>query len=197
MSLISIVEGHGEEEALPVLLRLVAAHIDPTLYVDMRRPLRVPRTKLVRPGELERHIQLAARKVGADGRILVVIDADDDCPAHLGPALLERAQRARPDMITSVVLARSEFESWLLAGASGIAGERGLSDELQPPADPESIRDAKGWLSARMPDSTYKETRDQAALASRFDMAAARDASAPHFSDSFDKFWRECEKLFR
>lgn len=197
VSIIPIVEGHGEIEALPLLIRRVASNIDPAVYPDIRSPLRVSRTKLLRAGELERHVQLAALKSGEDGRILILIDADDDCPATLGPQLLQRAQIARPDRHVSVVLAKSEFESWFLAGAEGIAGKRGLPQDLQPPANPELIRDAKGWLKTKMLNGTYKETRDQPALTNAFDILAARDQSAAHFSDSFDKFWRECEILLR
>jgi len=54
------------------------------------------------------------------------------------------------------------------------------------PIDPESIRDAKGWLQqAMLPGRKYSETVDQASLASKFDLNAARR------SPSFDKMYRE------
>ena len=195
--IIPIVEGHGEVEAVPELLRRIGGALDPPVFPNVLSPLRVPRSTLLRQGELERRVKLAANKVGEDGRILIIIDADDDCPAILGPKLLQRAQGARPDRQISVVLAKSEFESWFLAGASGLAGRRGLAPELTPPSDPEATRDAKGWLKARMENRTHKETRDQAAMASKFDMAEARQPGTPHYSDSFDKLWRELEILLR
>ena len=194
ITIVPIVEGHGEVTALPVLLRRVASRIDPTIYIDIKNPIRVPKTKLVREG-LERYVQLAANKGGAEGRIFILIDSDQSCPASLGPDLLQRAIIARPDRTISVVLANTEFESWFLAGASGIAGQRGLPEDLQPPSDPEAIRDAKGWISTKMVGQTYKETLHQAAFADTFNMDDALDESLPQFSDSFDKFWRECSKL--
>lgn len=195
ITIIPIVEGHGETEAVPELVRRVGCVIAPPVFPNVLRPIRVSRPKLVRQGELEKTVDFAARKVGPKGRILVIIDADDDCPATLGPELLQRAEVARPDRQISVVIAKSEFESWFLAGASGLAGQSGLSQTLSPPRDPESKRDAKGWLNAHMSNQTYKETSHQAAFANSFDMDEARRPDAPHYSDSFDKFWRECVKL--
>lgn len=93
-----IVEGHGEVEAVPVLIRRIAAAVDPTLVLRIPHPIRIPRSRLVKPGELERAVELAARQVGARGAVLVVLDADDDCPAQRAPELLGRAVQARPDL---------------------------------------------------------------------------------------------------
>jgi hypothetical protein len=71
-----------------------------------------------------------------------------------------------------------------------LAGCRNLPDQLVAPPDPEGIRGAKEWLSARMAGHPYKATTDQAALATVFDMKTARRSSP-----SFDKFWREVERL--
>jgi hypothetical protein len=143
------------------------------------------------PGGIEAAVRAQAQRVGEAGGVLVVLDADDDCPADLGPALLRRAQDARPDVRVSVVLANKEFEAWFLAGASSLAGHHGFPGDLAPPDRPESIRDAKGWLSEHRPHGPpYKPTVDQAPLASAFDMKQAREASR-----SFDKFCREVEFL--
>jgi hypothetical protein len=122
--------------------------------------------------------------------VFVLIDADDDCPATLGPSLQARAQAARPDVPVSVVLAKSEFEAWFLASAVSLRGKRDLPDDMHPPADPEGIRDAKGWLSRQMPDGrVYVETVDQGKLVKDLDVGLARTA------DSFDKCYREVDAL--
>lgn len=77
-----------------------------------------------------------------------------------------------------VVVIPCEFEAWLIAGAVGLAGKRGLPPNLRPPPEPEGIRDAKGWLAARMARG-YHETRDQEPFAAVFDLAGAR--SCPSF----------------
>ena len=66
-----------------------------------------------------------------------------------------------------------------------------MSTIVKAPNEAESIRDAKGWLTSRMPPvRAYKETRDQPALTSLFDFATAR-RGAP----SFDKMWRTVIQL--
>lgn len=187
-----IVEGHGEVEAVPILIRRVAGQLHPGMSIDMPRPIRVPATKLVKPGELERAVELAARKIGGHGAVFIIIDSDDDCPAQLGPALLERALRVRGNLPIAVVLAKREFESWFLAAAESLRGHRGLAAALQPPPHPEAVRGAKAWLSQRMESGrAYSETLDQPALAARFDMDLARRA------DSFDKCYRDIARLLK
>lgn len=185
-----VVEGHGEVEAVPHLVHRIAADLGHAVHIP--RPIRVKRDRFLKPGELERAVELAARQAGTDGSILILLDADDDCPAELAPQLLERAQQTRPDRRILTVLAKSEYESWFLAAAESIAGARGVADSVTSPPDVESIRDAKGWLSARMPPGrSYRPTLDQAALSARFDLNAARTAP------SFDKLWRDLASLLQ
>lgn len=185
-----IVEGHGEVEAAPILIRRLAAQVDPALSLRVPPPLRIPKGKLLKQDELEKAVELLARKVGTAGAIFVLLDSDDDCPATLGPALLARARRARPDLPLAMVLAKREYEAWFLAAASSLAGLRGLRPDLVAPADAEAIRGAKEWLSSRMDgNQSYVETLDQPAFTTTFDLEQARQA------DSFDKCWREVERL--
>ena len=189
-TIVSIVEGDGEVEAVPILLRRIAVLVSPDFTVDAPRPIRIGRRKLLKDGELERVVELAARRAGADGCILIVLDADDDCPAELGPGLLQRARTRRPDRPISVVLAKAEYEAWFLAAGDSIAGRRGIAGSVTPPPDPESIRDAKGWLSARMPPGqSYRPTLDQSRLTAVFDLDSARA------SPSFNKLWRDVSAL--
>jgi hypothetical protein len=187
-----IVEGHGDSEAVPVLIRRIAEAFDPALYVHVPSPIRIPKSRLVRPGELERAVELAALKIPGQGGILVLLDSDDDCPAHRGPELLQRAFSARPDLLIGVVLAKREFEGWFLAAAESLRGQRGLAQDITPPPDPENVRGAKEWLSDRMPGKrSYSETLDQAALTARFDLTTARRA------DSFDKCYRQIVRVLQ
>lgn len=186
----TIVEGKGEVEAVPILLRRIGRRLRPNLVLDLPRPIRVPRDRVVKSGQLERAIELAALRAGQGGRILVLLDAETDCPGILAPQLVERARETRPDRDIRVVLAKTEYECWFLAAASSVAGRREINTTITTPENPESIRDAKGWLSARMPPGrSYRPTLDQAALTARFDLDAAR--AAP----SFDKLWRDVATL--
>jgi hypothetical protein len=146
---------------------------------------------LIKAGGIERAVAAEASRVGSLGGVLVMLDADDDCPAQLGPSLLARAQAARPDKLLSVVLPKIEFEAWFIAAAGSLGGTCGLPDGLQVPSNPEGIRNAKGWLSDHRADGLkYSPTVDQAKLASAFDLEQARKG-AP----SFDKFCRDVEAL--
>ncbi|MCY4401137.1 MAG: DUF4276 family protein [Candidatus Poribacteria bacterium] len=185
-----IVEGDGEVGAVPVLIRRIASDLYPELPLIVERPIRAPRNLVVKADELERRIELAVQKISGKGAIIIILDSDNDCPAELGPALLNRALQTRSDLPIAVVLAKCEFEAWFLAAAQSIRGQRGLNEDIDTPKDPETIRDAKGWLSKRMENSkTYSETRDQPAFAALFDIEQARKA------DSFDKCYRDIVRL--
>ena len=190
LNLACIVEGHGDEQAIPVLLRRLAPS---DLNLHIPRPIRTGRYKLIKPRELARVIELAARQVQTPRAILVLVDAEDDCPARLGPDLLSQARTVRPDIALGVVLAKREFEAWFLAAFESLKSRRGLRDSLIAPADPESVRDAKGMLTDNMAGSrAYSETVDQPKLTAVFDMELARQRSP-----SFDKLWREVQVLFQ
>lgn len=190
VTIASIVEGHGEVSAVPKLLHRLAAEFPMADLRTPKPPWRRPRGSLVAPNGIEREVQ-SNSWVGPSGGILVVLDADDDCPAQLAPELLNRAQAARPDLRVSVVLAKREFEAWFLASAQSLAGRHGFPADMTTPDDPEGVRGAKEWLSRHRPKGhPYKETVDQATLASSFDISQARK-----HSPSFDKFCREIEAL--
>ena len=188
--IVVIVEGRGEVQAVPVLLRRIAATTPPDRYAEIFKPIRIDRGKLLRDEELEKALRYAAWKVGNGGGILILLDADDDCPAELGPALLARARAARPDFDIRVVLAKAEYEAWFVAAGSSIHGLHGL-DISASPADLEAIRGAKEWLTARMRrGQPYDPILHQAAFTAVFDLDAAR-RGAP----SFDKMWRDVQAL--
>ena len=190
VSVSCVVEGHGEREAVPVLVRRIAQELTPPVTVEISRPIRIPKTKLLKDGELERAVELATRIAKPHGGILVLLDSDTDCPAQLGPHLHQRAITACSGFPLAVILAKHEFEAWFLASANSLSGQRGLSGCLHPPPDPESIQDPKGWLSSHMGGGrNYRETLDQPALAALFDLTAARHL------DSFDKCYREVARL--
>jgi hypothetical protein len=180
-----VVEGHGEVESVPALIRRIAQQVDPGLEVLIPHPVRVPKSKLLRPEELERAVELAALNAGSNGGLLVVLDSDDDCPAILGPQLLERVRTARADLPSAVVLAKREFESWFLASAQSLRGYRGFPDDLESPDQPEEIPGAKEWLSNHLRNGAYASTVDQVSLTHALDFTLARRAA------SFDKCYRE------
>jgi Domain of unknown function (DUF4276) len=186
VTIASVVEGHGEVAAVPKLLHRIASDLGIPLLTQ-KPPSRIPRSKLVARQGIEDAVNAKAAEVKGAGGILVLTDADDDCPAELGPQLLRRARAARPDKRVAVVLANREFEAWFLAAAPSLAGQHGFTDPFPAPADPEVRRGCKELLTRARPQGfPYKETVDQAALAAAFDMKMARESSP-----SFDKFYRD------
>ncbi len=120
-----IVEGHGEVKAVPRLIGRIAAEVAPGITVILHPVFRIPASRLLMEGELERQVERIAREMGGRGGILILIDCDRDggCPAREGPALVHRARGARSDMEVSVVLARmllsissvAAFRAWAWA----------------------------------------------------------------------------------
>ena len=187
--IVPIVEGQSEVESVPLLLRRLLAEQLNASSVRILRPFRVKRTKVVREGELERAVTLTARVRQSVGGILVILDADDDCPAQLGPRLLSRAAGVT-SLPVAVVLANRELEAWFLGAKESLRGVRGIRADAQSPAAPESIRGAKERLSQNMTDSRYIGVDDQPALAAKMDLASARQRCP-----SFDKLVRDLSGL--
>ena len=198
LNLCCIVEGKGDVSALRVLIERLSEESNGGFWVNLvKNPLRTSKHRLIRQDddtELRKKISLAALNlegISTPRGILILIDADDDCPAKLGPELLNRARHLRSDIPMSVVVAKSEYESWLLAGIEGLEGNHGFPEELSPINDPELIRNGKGKLGElRSSHGVYKPTADQASLTSSFDLAKARERSA-----SFSRFCRQISSL--
>ena len=186
-----VVEGHGEVEALPILLSRLINALCPGRRPDVQRPNRQPRSSILKRGGLEKWVEAAARDVAFKGGILVLLDADSDRPCQLAPVLLARARSASCGCPVSVILANCEYEAWIIASADALAGKSGFSRNLSAPANCEAIRNAKGWLQeARAGANQYAPTVDQAALTRLIDIDLARNNSP-----SFDKLCRDVGHL--
>ena len=183
-----IVEGHGEVESCPVLVRRIAQELGRA--VQVLHPIRVPKSRLLRPGEMERALELALRKLQGFGAIMVLLDADDDCVKVAGVRELIRARR-HVHLPVAVVYAVREYEAWFLAGLEALQGRRQIRAGVDAPQNPESISGAKEYLQRCLePGRHYAETVDQPALTQLMDLDLVRTRSR-----SFDKFWRELERL--
>jgi hypothetical protein len=72
----------------------------------------------------------------------------------------------------AVVLAKKEFEGWLLGAKESLRGVRGIRGDATAPPRPEDIRGAKEHLSANMlAGRRYLAVDDQPAMAERMDLA--------------------------
>lgn len=177
-SVSAIVEGDGEVAALPILLRRISEWKTPDVYTRVLPPIRVNRDRfLQKDAEFRRHLLLAASKCGDGGWIMVLLDADDDCPAILAETILARAQAVVAHRPISVILAKREYEAWFIAAAKSLNGYRGFALAHDENLEAEGPRNAKGWLKLRMKGRSYGEITDQPAFSSRMDLQEAFNGS--------------------
>lgn len=190
-----IVEGQGEEGALRILLQRLADEILGGAHIEVCRPIRGSRMKLVKSPELARALDLAMLKLreldsNDPAMILILLDADEDLPCQLGPKVLTLAQSHRADADICCVVANVEYETWLVAGAASLGDSLDLSQDKDLPKDPEKRRLGKGWIQRRFRKGrSYSPTIDQPAMTSSVDLRLVRERSP-----SFDKLCRELEK---
>jgi uncharacterized protein DUF4276 len=169
-----IVEGHGEIEAFPVLLRRLAVELG-TPGFPFGRPIRRHRSDLLNEARFRTGIRLA-KKTGC-GAILALFDADYDCPKTVAARVLPWAVAEAAPLPCAFVLANREYEAWFLAGLDLLAADptRRLRPDAVPPGDPESVGDAKGYIADRRLDDRYIEVLDQPRFSALFDMVVAHE----------------------
>lgn len=171
-AILPIVEGQSEVEAVPVLLRRLLARLERP-EVQVARPFRVSRTRVVRPGEIERAVQQGIRSRPGIVAVLVILDSDDDDPEVLETSLLHRCRQAIR-LPVGVVAARRELEGWFLGSKDSLRGVCGIRENANAPDGPEAIRGAKERLTCNMEgDRRYLEVDDQPVLAARMDLDLA------------------------
>ena len=183
--LVCIVEGKGEVAAIPNLcMRILRQYLGDVAWIVDQDPIRQPRGKLVdgtRKSPLRlchadgvRRAVLLARQTRKADAVLVLCDADDDCPATWGP---DAARVVKGLMPGDAVMAVCEYETWLLLNFSEDALQRAGAPM------PESKRGAKEVLKRLVPG--YLPTTHQLSETRRIDIPLVRKRS-----DSLDKLVR-------
>ncbi len=190
VKIVAIVEGQGEVKSIPVLLGKILQSMNVYTVQPDYKPVRQHRQKIVKEGELEKAVELAIRTRNDVGALLVLLDADDDCPALLGPELLRRAREAT-QVPVAVVLAKKEFEAWFLGSLESLRDFGGVPADAEAPDDPEVV-DGKGRLKSLCLGTRYSSTLHQVAFVSRMDIDLCRQRCP-----SFDKFFRDVEALVK
>lgn len=136
--IVPIVEGHGEWEALPLLLRRIVSESVAGSVPSINPPIRIKAGSFLRDQDyFSRYISLAAAKAAqGKGTVLILLDCEDDCPAELGPRLLALACAIRNDVSFLVTLAHREFETWFLTAAESLGGAAGCRPISKRPRIP-------------------------------------------------------------
>jgi hypothetical protein len=180
VTIASVVEGHGDVAALPLLIRRVAIECYGCYDVLVPKPHRVPRTQMVRGDFLQRAVTMQSMRITERGGVLVVADADDDCPVELARTL---AEFAGSEVVVAV--ANREFEGWFLAGIESLREHRAVKDDAVYVEDPDAKRAAKEELT-RLMHEPYNEPLHQPAFASlvSIEEASRRSRSFRHFVDA-------------
>lgn len=167
-----IVEGQGDEAAVPLLLRRLRDEAQ-AWGLEVGRPHRKRRTQLVKKDSLQSAVRVAALRENC-AAILVLFDADDDCPKELAPTLEEWAREAAGGKPCAVVMANREYEAWFLASIEALRGKASILPDAVSHHEPEAPRDAKGQLERCMVHgASYSPTVDQAALTAHLDLKSA------------------------
>lgn len=172
MNIVPIVEGQGEETAVPLLLRRLRD--EARLWnLDVGRPIRQRRTQLVKKATLQIAVRIAAVREDC-AAILVLFDADDDCPKDWAPTLEAWAREAAGSKPSAVVIANREYESWFLACMEALRGHCRIARGAVSHHAPESVRAAKEELERHMPSgASYSPPVDQVKLTARLDLERA------------------------
>ncbi len=178
-----IVEGQGDTEAVPRLLRDFCHAHGIYDFNPQPRPLRnVEIRKLARAGELERYVDYALRQEGDGDSVLLVLDCEDFDPDEIRNQFLCRINAREPQKPVEVVLLKAEFESLFLPCLPLIAErypDYGWDQsKLEIRGNCERFRNAKGVISDAMNMRAYKETRDQVKFLSAIDYSILRQRSA-------------------
>ncbi len=204
MKIVAIVEGHGEQKAVPKLLwrwfKLNGLHEfhTPDDAINAKGCSKLKAThEAGKALGVEHYVRLAlpARPHG----ILIVLDADKECiqrarkrSEKLGPELLARARSVAPHVPVGVVVANRSYESWLLASIDEFRKEKVLRKGAGLPQDFD-IEKAAGnkRRMSKLLGEPYEETVHMKKLSSciGFSNAASRR------SRSFRKLVKELRML--
>ena len=166
-----IVEGQGDEAATPILLRRLAAAAE-AWNVQIARPHRRRRNQLSRMADFQNAVRVALLTPDCTG-VLILFDADDDCPRECAPEFEAWAREASRDVPSAVVMANHEYEAWFLASMKSLRETRHVRADAVDHPEPERPRDAKEEMKKRMEGGRYLETAHQAPLTASLDLAAA------------------------
>jgi hypothetical protein len=204
--ILAIVEGDGEERAVPVLLARWFRHrrfrnfeTSPlAICAHGSGRLKCPYDRQRRRG-IEHYVTIAA--AGRPDGILVVLDADDECIGRvagarppLGLELRDRARAAAPQIPVEVVVANREYEAWFLAGVASLRrkGKLPRGQRLPEMSQVEAIRDCKGCLRQLM-GKPYEPTIHQADLTTALPFTPGMAAR----SRSYRKLMKALEALVK
>ena len=172
MNIQPIVEGYGEVEAVPILLRRLRdlAQVYP---LEVNPPIRRHGSDFFDEAQIRKAVRLAIKQNCQALLLIVDGDFEGNCPKSNGPEILGWAQNEAAGTVCAVVMAYREYEAWFLASIESLRGIRGIRSDATSHPQPEVPKGAKGQLELRMDEGrSYNEPADQPAFSAVFDMKA-------------------------
>ena len=176
LTIVPVVEGDGDADALPELVvRILQEKYNRYDVFVLHGKTKVVKTNGRQNLEkkLDKFLGHAQNKPKC-GAILVLVDADSDCPVALAQQLSQRCDQIGTRYPVQIVCAYRSYESWFLASLNTVKGRHGIPNTAAPLDDPEAVPKPKQWLSDQMPSGqAYKETIHQASLSRVIDLDLA------------------------
>ncbi len=158
VKVVPIVEGHAEQEALPVLLRRIINDRE-YFHVTIDKPFRIPAGQYFKRETFERRITGVYEIRGGDW-LLALYDLEDKCPREYAD-LKTVANTFLPCRYEQVFAVR-EYETWFISVKESLRGHHNIKQDSVSPRGYLRIRDAKGVLTDNMEGSNrYIETVHQ------------------------------------
>jgi Domain of unknown function (DUF4276) len=148
---VPIVEGQGEVACIRILLERIWEMLGGE-FIQVIQPIRKPRGQLVKRGVLQEAVRSASIKLRNPSTsrdptlVLILIDADEDCPRDLGPKLLEFARETNSVVDIACVLANVEYETWFAAAAESLSKYLDLTSFPSAAESPEEARHGAAWV---------------------------------------------------
>lgn len=170
-----VVEGHGDEQAVPHLVRRILEK-NFLHHVQLTKPQVSGGIHVVRKRFTD-HWQYALMNACP---ILWVLDCEDSCGVNEARTFEQTIQTlARHDaQPTKFAFFHREMETLFLAEEKALRNFYSLKPDIQIPPQVLGRRDAKGEISKLLPaNRSYKETTDQAKIAARLDLGRCREIS--------------------
>jgi hypothetical protein len=162
-----IVEGPGDEKAVPVLIRRMFSEIIGCVNPKVLRPYKLDRSQMVKEDRCKNHLTISQLDPSVD-HVILFLDADDDCCKEIHHLITSWSRSTVYRTSFDIICIEKEFECWLLAGIESLRGIRSIALNASPPLNINQIRGAKARISGFMPDGiSYSETTDQAALTAK------------------------------
>ncbi len=186
-NIVPIVEGTGEQKALPTLCHKILREMGRS-DVFISAPITAKgKGNITRPGGLEKFLDAAFHEPNC-AATLVLLDADKACALRLAESLSKRVNVHGTRVPVVIVVATCEYEAWFLASLPTIVGKSIRTNFVLPDStvldgDPEAKQDVKGWITAQLPKVNgrrrvaYDEAEDQLSMTRLIDVTLARDNS--------------------